>query len=285
MIDAAAAITRFAVHLDLLLLFGLAVYPLHGDGAARRPGWLIALAVAGLAASLFAFASMAAGMTGATLATLDRETVTMIALETDPGRAFLVRIGALALVVPFTWRPGIAGIFAGTALASLAWSGHAAMHEGLAGMAHRTADIVHLLAAGAWMGALALLLAMIASRTTATARLHDALSRFGTAGSILVGSILLTGLANLWFIVGTDALARLPDTLYGRLLALKLLAFLAMLALAANNRWRLTPLLRGDAVDAAPARRALRTSIGCETACAVAIVALVAILGNLSPLD
>lgn len=285
MIDAASAITRFVVHLDLLLLFGLAAYPLHGDGAARRPGWLTVLAVAGLAASLFGFAAMAAGMAGATLATLDRETVTMIALETDPGRAFLVRAAALALVVPFAWRPGIASIFAGAALASLAWSGHAAMHEGLAGIVHRTADIVHLLAAGAWIGALVLLLAMIVDRSTATVRLHDALSRFGTAGSILVGSILLTGLANLWFVVSTDALARLPDTIYGRLLALKLLAFLAMLALAANNRWRLTPRLHGDAVDTAPARHALRTSIGCEAAFAAVIVTLVAILGNLSPLD
>lgn len=282
MIDAAAAIARFTVHLDLLLLFGLAAAPVRTGAAARRPAWLIGLTLAGLAAGLFAFAAMAAGMTGSTLATLDRDTLAMVALETDPGRAFLVRMAALVLVVPAAGRRIAAATLAAIALASLAWSGHAAMHEGLAGIVHRTADIVHLLAAGAWIGALALLLAMLADRSVATQRLHDALSHFGTTGSLLVGSIVMTGLANLWFIVGTDALLRLPDTVYGRLLALKLAAFVMMLALAANNRWRLTPRLGEDATRT---RRRLRASIACETACAVAIVALVAILGNLSPLD
>lgn len=283
MIDAAAAVLRFAAHLDLLLLFGLAAYPLHARGAAHRPGWLVALSLGGLAASLLAFAAMAAAMTGLTIATLDRDMLAMIAFETDPGRAFLGRTAALALAAAFARRPGAAASCAAIALASLAWSGHAAMHEGIAGTAHRIADIVHLLAAGAWTGALVILLAMTMDPSIETGRLHDALSRFGFVGSVLVGSIVLTGLANLWLVVGADGLIRLPDTSYGRLLGLKLTAFVAMLALAAGNRWRLTPRLR-DAAREGRARIALRASIACETACAVGIVAAVAILGALSPL-
>lgn len=283
MIDAATAIARFAVHLDLLLLFGLAAYPLLGDGAAPRPQWLAALAAIGLATNLFAFAVMAAAMAGLTLATLDRETVTMIAFDTDPGRAFLVRMAALALAVPLVRRTWTVAALAAIALASLAWSGHAAMNEGTAGIVHRGADIVHLLAAGAWIGALGILLAMTIDRSTAIDRLHAALSHFGVTGSVLVASVVLTGIVNLWLIVGPDDIARLPATLYGQLLALKLAAFVAMLALAANNRWRLTPRLRQSPETDGGTMRGLRASIACELACAIGIVALVASLGTLSP--
>ncbi len=285
MIDAATAIARFAVHLDLLLLFGLAAYPLYGDSAVRRPKALALLAIVGLAASLFAFADMAAAMAGLTLATLDREIVATIAFDTDPGRAFLVRMAALAMAVPLARRSWTVAALAAIALTSLAWSGHAAMNEGTAGIVHRGADIVHLLAAGAWIGALGILLARTLDRSTGIERLHAALSRFGVAGSVLVASIVLTGIVNLWLIVGPDQIARLPATLYGQLLALKLAAFAAMLALAANNRWRLTPRLCQSPETSDHAVRGLRFSILCELACAIGIIALVAFLGTLSPTD
>ena len=61
-------------------------------------------------------------------------------------------------------------IAAAVALASLAWSGHGAASEGFRGTVHLVADIVHLLAAGVWVGplfALGLLLFRCASSMTA----------------------------------------------------------------------------------------------------------------------
>ena len=64
------------------------------------------------------------------------------------------------------WRWGGLAFAAGT-LASLAWAGHGAATPGRPGDLHLAADILHLLAAGAWVGSLiplALLLAEIAPK-------------------------------------------------------------------------------------------------------------------------
>src|SRR3546814_12018793 len=45
-------------------------------------------------------------------------------------------------------------LLGGVALTSLAWTGHGAMDQGSIGWVHLSADIVHLLAAGAWIAAI-----------------------------------------------------------------------------------------------------------------------------------
>src|SRR3546814_1677160 len=82
---------------------------------------------------------------------------------------------------------------------SLAEAGEDAGTEGGAGMVHLGADILHLLAAGAWVGALAALLLM-ASRASPTddavyvRALHRALDGFAGVGTAIVGLIVVTGL-------------------------------------------------------------------------------------------
>ena len=95
-----------------------------------------------------------------------------------------------------------------------------------------------------------------------------------------------TGIANIAFIVGLQGVTTLPSSSYGRLLLLKLLAFAVMLACAALNRFVLTPNLGRGLGSGAPAQAlaALRRSVGLETAAAVAVLALVAVLGTLEPL-
>ena len=114
---------------------------------------------------------------------------------------------------------------------------------------------------------------------------HRALHGFGAVGTIVVGTIVLTGLMNAWLLVGLDRVLTLGATLYGRLLIAKLVLFGAMLGLASLNRFRLTPAFEGSiaAGDHVGALRALRLSLGVETACVVAILALVAWLGTLEP--
>jgi copper resistance protein D len=175
--------------------------------------------------------------------------------------------------------PLVLSALAAAAVATLAWAGHAGAGEGGLGLAHRTADIVHLLAAAIWIGTLALLLMAIPNRAVSRACLASALQRFSYVGTIVVGLLIVTGLISLWAIAGLD-IPRLLSTDYGRILLVKLVLFAAMLAFAALNRWRYTPMLMRDlSAPAAPLQR----SLSLELSLALAVLAAVAVLGTLSP--
>ncbi|MFX5578711.1 CopD family protein, partial [Acinetobacter baumannii] len=61
-------------------------------------------------------------------------------------------------------------------------------------------------------------------------------------GTLIVGSLVITGALNYWLIVG-PTVTGLFSSPYGQLLIAKLGLFGLMLALAAANRYRLSPLL------------------------------------------
>ena len=103
---------------------------------------------------------------------------------------------------------------------------------------------------------------------------------------MLVAILVATGLVNSGFLVGWPGLQHLWASLYGQLLTVKLVLFAGMLAMAAANRFRLTPALGqalGDAMPTAEAIAALRKSVALETAAAFGVVALVAWFGTLAP--
>ena len=285
---------RFGVYADLLLLFGLAAYPLYA-ASPRRPrrarATIAGLAMFGLLLSVLSFLQMVAAMSGVTIADLDRDTFDFVLFDTTPGFAFLARTAALASVLITALIPSerirpLAALVAGVALGTLAWTGHAAVTEGAAGTLHRLADMLHLLAAGAWLGALAVLITLLFARIDdeqSVASARSALAGFAVAGSIIVALIVATGFINVLMIVGVEGALRLPTTLYGKLLIAKLALFVAMLGLAAANRWRLTPRLAWASDNDVGGVRALRISIALETGAAFLILALVAWLGTLSP--
>lgn len=298
---------RFALYADLTLLFGLArlgVYALRdptGDIASALPLREVAAttAVAGLILSGLGVAVMAAGMAGISLVEIDQETIGAVLFGMDTGVAALVRMAALGLVLMaclaaaggrLGWYVGIM-LLSAVALATLAWNGHAAMSEDTTGTVHLASDIVHLLAAGAWLGGLVGLMILLLPRGDMTfARLdaaRRALADFSVAGSIIVALLIITGLINIWAIVGTDNLSGLLTSLYGLLLFAKIALFGAMVALAAANRFRLTPALERAMLlnDSARAARALRLSLAVETTAGFLILALVAWLGMLAPLS
>lgn len=305
--DAVAVAIRFALYLDLTALFGIAAFGLYGlRGDERRSGAAIAFrpllggtALLGLLLSAAGLAALAASMAGVPLTAVDSASITMIVTETAVGTAWIARMVALALVLASVFirsaRPILmlsgALVGGGTALASVAWGGHAAMLEGTAGALHLGADVLHLLAAGIWVGALVALLLLVFRRidrvTTAHLRLsHRALDGFATIGTIVVATLIATGAVNLLLVVGFDQLGGLPGSLYGQLLLLKVLAFVVMLGLAASHRFRLVPAF--DRALAAENHRAalcvLRTSLAVEALCAALILALVAWLGTLEPI-
>ncbi|MCA1652797.1 MAG: copper homeostasis membrane protein CopD [Sphingomicrobium sp.] len=293
--------TRFALYIVLSGLFGLSAFSLYAlrvgeQGAFALGSWLAALAVLALALSVVGLVLLAANMAGTPRWPIDVEAIKSLLVGTSIGTAWKVRMVSLAIagttgafVAGRRWRVWLAAASAGLALAMLAWSGHGAMDEGAIGWVHLIADVLHLLAAGAWVGALLGLILLMSRRASRldTAHLqltHRALHGFGVAGTIIVGTIVITGLVNGWRLVGVRNITSLPAALYGQLLLVKLLLFGAMLGLASLNRFRLTPSLeRSIADDHLAALAKLRLSLAIETACVVTILALVAWLGTLEP--
>lgn len=291
--DLPAIVLRFALFADLALIFGMARFAIAAPAAVPEARVLAVAAVVGLVLSALGIMTMAAGMMGVALSEIDRETIEIIFFETGAGTAAILRMAALAAVVGLSlWRPvhWLTIVAGGVALATLAWNGHAAASEGAAAPLHLASDIVHLLAAGAWLGALICLVILLLpiGGAISGARLdmaRRALSDFSIAGSIIVALIAITGVANIAFILGRDVLSTLFTNLYGQLLVAKIALFFVMLGLAVANRYRLTPRLeRAIALnDGAKAVSLLRLSLIIETLAALVIFALVAWLGTLAP--
>lgn len=298
--DAAVVALRFLQFAAAVVLFGAPLFLLYGLTATARDTlrWPRPLAiVAGLALAVGAAAGLLAQtavMAGDPAAALDWELLRSVGAETPFGLAALARavVATAALVLAWRMAPGaplwrVLGILGAVAVASLAWNGHGAATEGPGRLVHLVADILHLLAAGVWIGALAafgLLLRAKPFGTTQAQALHSALAGFSGVGSAVVAALVLTGLVNSWFLVGPQGLGRLATTGWGVLMLAKLAVFAAMLGLAAVNRFRLTPALATAVAAGEPAALAgLRRSIGLETAAAVLVLALVAALGMLAP--
>ena len=188
-----------------------------------------------------------------------------------------------------SWPLAVTGACAAGVLAALAWAGHANADLGAASVVHHAADAAHLLAAGVWLGGLLPLSALLQrlGRSPSVAALErgaDTVARFGNWAAASVAVLILSGLVNAYYLV--PAPRALLQTAYGNLLLLKLGVFIAMLAIAAVNRTRLTTALHaagaGSAGPAAAAAR-LRRNVWIEQALAATIVLLVATLGITPP--
>lgn len=281
-------------------LFALRALPAQGPASAAKLGWprsLVALAAAGLLLStLTGFIAQTAVVAGGLDAVWDREVLVAALTGMAMGPASATRaVAALLALLVLTWRPGawtwrLTLVLGSIATASFAWMGHGAATEGAGGSLHLLADIAHLLAAAAWIGALVCFARLSLDRRPAPDQVkafEAALAGFAGFGSGLVALLLGSGLINSWFLVGPRGLDDLIVTAYGRLLLLKLALFAVMLAMAGLNRLRLTPALRQAQSDPRQTRQALaglRVSLFVETSAAIAVIALVAWLGRLSPI-
>lgn len=282
---------RFAHYADLMLLFGLPLFtlfnPLGRNSLATNGRVLLFLILGGLALSTLSIVAMTASMAGVAILDVDCTSIWAMISQTPMGAAWSVRMCVLALLaISFVImrRPTVLASLGAIPLGSLAWTGHGAAGEGNAGIIQLIADVVHLLAAGAWLGAIVGLGSMIwASRNTAAT--FGALENFASVGTIIVASVIGSGLVNAFYLVGWSNLATLPFTLYGQLLLVKIALVGAMLGVAALNRFKLTPALgaeiRNDRIY--PARGGLRLSLILELSLAAAILGLVAWLGTLEP--
>jgi putative copper resistance protein D len=188
-----------------------------------------------------------------------------------------------------SWLVFVATLLAALLIASLAWAGHASAERGTERWVHLGADVLHLWAAGAWVGALPSLVGKLRSSHNLRGAAVDhavahATRRFSVLGVISVAVLIASGLVNAWFTVGS--FPALWSTHYGHLLLVKLALFATMLVLAAVNGVHLTPLLSalGEGSDAqASARRQLRRNATIETLLGVLVLCIVGAIGVTMP--
>lgn len=158
-------------------------------------------------------------------------------------------------------------------------TGHAAAAERLGTLVFLS-DVVHVWAAGAWIGGLATILYL--ERQAVHARggeslLPSLVPRFSPLAMASVGILIVTGVFASW--------SHLPSTTtlfepgYGRTLLIKLGIVAVVLALGARNFRTLTPRL-----GSADGDRAMRRSAGWELAIAQVVLVVTALLVRMSPL-
>ncbi|MBI4638766.1 MAG: CopD family protein [Candidatus Rokubacteria bacterium] len=266
---------------------------------ARTLGWSRLLVLVALVSGLLALAHQTAFVEGRAAAAVDARALARVLGETQGGLVWLARHGLLLLLGAFLvvranverradWAAlrGEAALLGAAALGLLGAAGHSAAVE--PGTAAAVAnDIVHLVAAGLWVGGLvplAWLLQAAAREDGADARPYAVLaarrfSRWALASVIVLG---LSGALNALTHVGT--VAGLVGTAYGRLLLAKLGLLVPILALAAWNRTRLVPALSGDGPTVGrPAMRMLARFVATEGLLALLLLGLVAAMGVTPP--
>jgi copper transport protein len=200
-------------------------------------------------------------------------------------------VGAAAVAVrPTAGVLTVGGVLVLALLATPGLSGHAGTTEPVS--LNMTADVLHMVAAAAWMGGLLMLVgaAFPATRDLpedARARvLAPVVARFSDLAVVAVAVLVVSGGVRAWAEV--RALDALTDANYGVVLLVKLAAVLPILALGAvNNRWTKPRIVKaaaeGDPDRAGRPVRSLGRLVGAEVAMGAVVIGITALLVNLPP--
>lgn len=294
-LDVLLAAVRAVHFAAAIVLFGQLAYVLAVAQDREAPPHflrLVAWSLVALAASALVWLAFEAiSMSGLLVSeALTAQTLRIVLAQTLYGNVWLLRIAAcvvLALLVPKLGRRSIqapAALLAALLLAALAAMGHGAGGRGAGRLIHFGADAVHLLAAGAWLGTLLpLVLVLERERRSGGAEAlrvaAAACRRFSVLGIVSVAVILASGITNATYMLAGPVALLAPG--YGRTLAAKILLFIAVVALAAENRWRFIPALLGP--NGALSLRRLERNAIVECALGFTIVAIAGQLGITIP--
>jgi copper transport protein len=322
-----AAVGRWLVLVSLLVLAGAVVFlalvwgrliaPPDDVGAEFAAGWrrvVVAAWATALVSTLLLFVLQGALAADVPLREALSSNVLREVAETRFGVVSLIRLGLLASCVA-VWpaarrsveprrsvgaaavavRPTVGALTAGgvlvlALLATPGLSGHAGTTDPVG--LNVAADMLHMVAAAAWMGGLLLLLGVAFPATRnlpdgSRARiLAPMVARFSDVAVVAVAVLLVSGGLRAWAEV--RSLDALTDANYGVVLLVKLAAVLPILALGAiNNRWT-KPQIVNLAAESDPGgvRRplwTLRRLVGAEVAMGAIVIGITALLVNLPP--
>ena len=245
---------------------------------AARLGLLAAILV-GIGTALRLAAQAAALRTGESY---DASIVGAILGSTTWGTAWVIEAAAVVVAIAgflaarrSSWGWPVAALGAVALAISLALTGHSASAE-RAPLVAPAVEVLHVLAAGGWIGTLLVLvgaglpaiLALPADRRGSEA--SAMVAAFSPAALAFAGLAVATGVFATWVHAGL-----LPSlaTPYGRTLAIKVAAFLAVAAVGAWNWKRVRPKL-GDAAVVSHLRR----SATIELVAAAVVLAVTAVL-------
>ena len=139
------------------------------------------------------------------------------------------------------------------------------------------ADVVHVAAAGVWVGGVAFMANVLASRKRRNSPLDGAAMaiRFSTVATAALAAVGIAG-GLLTFAI-LDNIGELFTTDWGRLLMIKMLAVGAAASIGAYNHFRVVPTLERNADNAAALSR-LRTLVRAEAWILVCVIAVTAAL-------
>jgi putative copper resistance protein D len=289
--DIALAACRFLHDAAAMMLWGAFAYvwafvpsPLSGHIASRLAVFrLVAVAVAAVT-TIVALPIQTAVIGDGWPDALNRQMLSDVISATSAGEAWFIQGAAAILLVvaqaaPPSLRPAATAVMAGLLLAGLASSGHALMQGGGLGVMHQANDVVHVLSAGGWVGALLPLL-LILSRFERSSTQREAgisLHRFSVAGHVAVALAIVSGIVNTLFIVGWPLEWSTP---YRLMLTAKIAVVLLMAIVAITNRYWFAP--RIGRTDGAAVRAIGRGTL-IEIALGLAAILLVSVFGMLDP--
>jgi putative copper resistance protein D len=254
-----------AVHtLSLMVWFGALVLPrLPGLASAIRRAAPAAVTPTRAVAALALVSGVLWPMlqTGVVLddvrSAWDPSQVAVVLGQTSFGRVWVAReiLVACAFAMACIAPGGRAALWlVGGALGSMALLGHAAGVPASAGYEQRGVLAVHLLAAGAWVGALPVLWCL--ARVLPGELLASAMRRFSSVAIGWVALVVLTGSLSAWWRTGT--LESILYSNYSHVLLGKLGLVLLMGVAALLNRNRFTPALQTAGTAALTAHPQLR---------------------------
>lgn len=293
---------RWLQFIALFILFGQLLYPFYTAGGVRAPrstglassawktiataGWLQSLSI--LTWVTASIANMGDGWGSL----IDPNFLKAFFFETGFGHLWLARLLMTATLLGiFVWRrkrlaaadgsTAVALFLVGALLASQAGVGHpAALPEG-----DRVLIVVgyalHILGAAAWIGGFWPLRALLAEMTIDNRirpYVQFVLGRYAIMATVAVILVLIGAAINVRPQIGLFDAGSIST--WGWAIALKLVLFGALIAIAYRNRFVLTPLLVTRPADAS---RNLLRNIVMDQGLALAVLAAASVMGIVSP--
>jgi len=215
-----------------------------------------------------------------------------VLFETQFGRVWQLRLGLIAAALVLV-SSALAQVKARRILIAVLWLVSIVLLVSLASISHAAAarrqplgwlgDMIHLCAAGLWIGGLVpltIFLARVRWSFSSGETVVRVVRRFSTLSLWCVTVLIVSGISNSWLLVGS--VQALFTTTYGWFLLSKLTLFGILISFGARNRFLVKTKLRNlsEFSDFIPQ---VRRNVICEAGLGVAVLAIVACLGVTPP--